>query len=124
MPIPPWKDFSWFFKALDGLYFVVARLSGGLIVIIPISLLGVVILQTKAMAFGGSHCNYRGNEHARIWLSKIPFSWTPDTLPRANGTYFIGQGHRCFTGNDPEPTFGKHPFYRHTHIAVASLLDL
>ena len=41
MPIPPWKDFSWFFKALDGLYFVVARLSAGLIVIIPISLLGV-----------------------------------------------------------------------------------
>jgi type IV secretory pathway VirB2 component (pilin) len=41
MPMPPWRDFSWFFKALDGLYFVVAGLSSGLVVIIPISILGI-----------------------------------------------------------------------------------
>jgi len=41
MPVPPWRDFSWFFKALGGLYFVVAGLSSGLIVVIPISILGI-----------------------------------------------------------------------------------
>jgi len=41
MPIPPWKDPSWFFKAFDGLYFVVAGLSSGSLVIIPISTLGI-----------------------------------------------------------------------------------
>ncbi len=41
MPIPPWRDLSWFLKAFDGLYFVVAGLSSGSAVVIPISILGI-----------------------------------------------------------------------------------
>gem|GEM_PF-1960730 len=41
MPMPPWRNLSWFPKALAGLFFVVAGLSSSLILVIPISLLGL-----------------------------------------------------------------------------------
>src|SRR6266487_1320304 len=41
MPMPPWRDISWFPKALDGLLFVVAGLSSSLIFVIPIYALGL-----------------------------------------------------------------------------------
>jgi hypothetical protein len=41
MPIPPWRDLSWFPKALAGLFFVVAGLSSSLILVIPIYVLGL-----------------------------------------------------------------------------------
>jgi len=41
MPMPPWKDISWFPKALDGLFFVVAGLSSSLVFVIPIYILGL-----------------------------------------------------------------------------------
>jgi len=40
MPMPPWRDISWFFKALEGLYFVVGEISGGLIIVLSLSILG------------------------------------------------------------------------------------
>ena len=41
MPMPPWRELSWFPKALAGLFIVVAGLSSSLILIIPIYLLGL-----------------------------------------------------------------------------------
>ncbi len=41
MPMPPWRDLDWFPKALDGLFFVVAGLSSGLILVIPLYILGL-----------------------------------------------------------------------------------
>jgi hypothetical protein len=41
MPMPPWREPSWFPKASSGLFFVVAGLSSHLLLIIPIYLLGV-----------------------------------------------------------------------------------
>lgn len=41
MPMPPWRDISWFPKALSGLFFVVAGLSSSLIVVIPIFIFGL-----------------------------------------------------------------------------------
>ncbi|HLO16934.1 MAG TPA: glycosyltransferase family 39 protein [Anaerolineales bacterium] len=41
MPMPPWRDISWFPKALDGLFFVVAGLSSSLILVTPIYFLGL-----------------------------------------------------------------------------------
>ena len=41
MPMPPWRDLTWFPKALNGLFFVVAGLSSGLILVIPIYMLGL-----------------------------------------------------------------------------------
>jgi hypothetical protein len=41
MPMPPWRDLSWFPKASAGLFFVVAGLSSSLILVIPIYLLGL-----------------------------------------------------------------------------------
>ena len=41
MPMPPWREISWFPKALAGLFLVVAGLSSSLILIIPIYLLGL-----------------------------------------------------------------------------------
>ncbi|HLO33552.1 MAG TPA: glycosyltransferase family 39 protein [Anaerolineales bacterium] len=41
MPMPPWRDLSWFPKALDGLFFVVAGLSSSVVFVIPIYALGL-----------------------------------------------------------------------------------
>lgn len=41
MPMPPWRELSWFPKALSGLFFVVAGLSSHLVLIIPIYVLGL-----------------------------------------------------------------------------------
>lgn len=41
MPMPPWRDITWFPKALSGLFFVVAGLSSSLLLVIPIYLLGL-----------------------------------------------------------------------------------
>jgi hypothetical protein len=41
MPMPPWREISWFPKALNGLFFVVAGLSSHLILVLPIYLLGL-----------------------------------------------------------------------------------
>jgi len=41
MPMPPWQDVSWFPKALDGLFFVVAGLSSSLVFVIPIYAMGL-----------------------------------------------------------------------------------
>lgn len=41
MPVPPWRDFSWFPKALKGLFFIVAGLSSGLILVSSIYILGL-----------------------------------------------------------------------------------
>ncbi len=41
MPMPPWKDITWFPKALNGLFFVVAGLSSHLVLVVPIYLLGL-----------------------------------------------------------------------------------
>ena len=40
MPVPPWRDLGWFPKALNGLFFVVAGLSSGLILVSLIYLVG------------------------------------------------------------------------------------
>jgi hypothetical protein len=41
MPMPPWRELSWFPKAAEGLFFVVAGLSSPLILIVPLYLLGL-----------------------------------------------------------------------------------
>jgi hypothetical protein len=41
MPMPPWRQLSWFPKALSGLFFVVAGLSSNLVLVLPIYLLGL-----------------------------------------------------------------------------------
>jgi hypothetical protein len=41
MPMPPWREISWFPKALRGLFFVVAGLSSSLILVIPVYILGL-----------------------------------------------------------------------------------
>lgn len=41
MPMPPWRDFTWFPKALNGLFFIVAGLSSGLILVSSIYILGL-----------------------------------------------------------------------------------
>jgi len=41
MPMPPWRDISWYPKALTGLFFVVAGLSSSLLFVIPVYLLGL-----------------------------------------------------------------------------------
>jgi len=41
MPMPPWRDISWFPKATSGLFFVVAGLSSSLVLVIPIYALGL-----------------------------------------------------------------------------------
>jgi hypothetical protein len=41
MPMPPWRELSWFPKALSGLFFVVAGLSSHLVLVIPIYVLGL-----------------------------------------------------------------------------------
>jgi len=41
MPMPPWRELSWFPKALNGLFFVVAGLSSHLLLVIPIYGLGL-----------------------------------------------------------------------------------
>jgi hypothetical protein len=41
MPMPPWRELSWFPKALSGLFFVVAGLSSHLVLVLPIYVLGL-----------------------------------------------------------------------------------
>ena len=41
MPMPPWRELSWFPKALSGLFFIVAGLSSHLVLVIPIYVLGL-----------------------------------------------------------------------------------
>lgn len=41
MPMPPWRDITWFPKALLGMFFVVAGLSSSLFLVLPIYLLGL-----------------------------------------------------------------------------------
>lgn len=41
MPMPPWREISWFPKALGGLFFIVAGLASSLFVVIPIYVLGL-----------------------------------------------------------------------------------
>jgi hypothetical protein len=41
MPMPPWQEPSWFPKAAEGLFFVVAGLAPSLILIVPLYLLGL-----------------------------------------------------------------------------------
>jgi hypothetical protein len=41
MPMPPWRDITWFPKALNGLFFVVAGLSSSLLLVIPLYALGL-----------------------------------------------------------------------------------
>jgi hypothetical protein len=41
MPMPPWREISWFPKAASGLFFVVAGLSSSLLLVIPIYILGL-----------------------------------------------------------------------------------
>jgi hypothetical protein len=41
MPMPPWRQLSWFPKALSGLFFEVAGLSSHLVLVIPLYLLGL-----------------------------------------------------------------------------------
>ncbi|MGZ9235761.1 MAG: hypothetical protein ACXW4E_09570, partial [Anaerolineales bacterium] len=41
MPMPPWRELSWFPKAASGLFFVVAGLSSHLVLVLPVYLLGL-----------------------------------------------------------------------------------
>lgn len=41
MPMPPWRELSWFPKAASGLFFVVAGLSSHLVLVVPVYLLGL-----------------------------------------------------------------------------------
>lgn len=41
MPMPPWRELSWFPKAASGLFFVVAGLSSHLILVVPLYILGL-----------------------------------------------------------------------------------
>lgn len=41
MPMPPWRDITWFPKALTGLFFVVAGLSSSLLLVLPVYILGL-----------------------------------------------------------------------------------
>ncbi len=47
MPMPPWRDITWFPKAFTGLFFVVAGLSSWLLLVIPIYLLGLWAFWTE-----------------------------------------------------------------------------
>ena len=41
MPMPPWTEISWFYKAAEGFFFVVAGFSTPLLLILPIYILGL-----------------------------------------------------------------------------------